>query len=78
MIQSHGKMFRRFSGGFRAVVCGSACAGLGWWGRDLGRAVEVGGLFFARWIGFTDPLSAMLRLLALTFVVIFEAILMEG
>ena len=41
----------------------------------LGRVVEVGGLFSARWIGFAGPLSAMLRLPVLTFLVIqiFEA-----
>ena len=47
-------------------------------GADFGPAVEVGGLFFASCIGFTGPLSAMLQLPVLTFLVISEAILMEG
>ena len=61
------------------AVCETAWAGLGWSGGTvLGRAVELGGLFFACWIVFTGPLSAMLRLPALIFLVIFEAIIMEG
>ena len=46
--------------------------GVVWWG-GLGWAV-----FSALWIGFADPLHIMLQVLVLTFLVIVEAILMEG
>ena len=49
---------------------------VGW--RGFGAGCGSGWAVFRRWIGFTGPLSAMLRLPVLTFMVIFEAILMKG
>ena len=49
----------------------------GWaWGDWVGR-IGVG-CFSAHWIHFLGPLFIMLQILALTFLVIVEAILMES